>query len=104
MKVFLSSKKKAFSATGEYNPSTNEVTVKKGSILSASISGSQTFRSRKSVEKQREGIVKNNVLQKDMSFNSPSSAANFVTGSSTNGIRVWKTQDGKTIKELLEEK
>jgi hypothetical protein len=39
-------------------------------------------------------------LLEDVMFNSPSSAAVFVTGKSTNGLVAWKTADGKTLKDL----
>ena len=38
-----------------------------------------------------------------MKFKSPSTAANFVTGRSTNGLIAWKNIDKKTIKELINE-
>ena len=45
--------------------------------------------------------MKGAVLQKDMVFKSASTAANFVTGSSTNGLTAWKDKDGRTIKEII---
>jgi len=60
-------------------------------------------------EKTCSGIVKrareqanieNNVLLEDMLFPSPSAAAMFVTGASANGYAVWKTTDGKTLKDI----
>ena len=41
----------------------------------------------------------NNVLLEDMLFPTPSAAAMFATGASANGYTVWKTADGKTLKE-----
>ena len=39
-------------------------------------------------------------LMEDMLFTSPSYAASFVTGMSINGREYWKTEDGRTLKEL----
>lgn len=38
---------------------------------------------------------------KDVHFTSVSTAANFVTGASTNGMTAWKTTGGKTLKEAV---
>ena len=37
-------------------------------------------------------------------FTSPSTAAQFVTGRSTNGYKAWKVEDGKTLDDYLKEK
>lgn len=42
----------------------------------------------------------NGILQEDMLFTSPSSAAMFVIGKSENGLTRWKTKDGQTLKSL----
>ena len=45
-------------------------------------------------------IDENEVLQEDILFNSPSYAAAFVIGGNANGLIEWKTEDGKTLKEI----
>jgi len=45
-------------------------------------------------------VDENNVLQEDVLFSSPSSAAMFVIGKSANGWTSWKTKDGKTLHDL----
>ncbi len=40
------------------------------------------------------------VFTQDYLFSSPSAAATIVRGSSMNGLNEWKTQNGKTLKEL----
>ena len=42
------------------------------------------------------------VLQEDLIFDSPSGAAQFILGRSANGRIEWKTEEGKTIKEIEE--
>jgi hypothetical protein len=44
--------------------------------------------------------IKDYVVIQDIYFGSPSSAADIVTGSSTNGWKFWTTEDGMTIDNL----
>lgn len=103
MKVYII-RKNGINATAEFNPATRECIVQKGSVVSGSIAYSKTFRGAKSVEKMRgDGVVVDCVVTRNVPFKSPSTAANFVTGASTNGMTAWKDKKGKTIKELIEE-
>lgn len=45
--------------------------------------------------------IKDGVLQQDTLFSSPSYAAMFVIGKSENGLRRWKTKDGRELKSLI---
>lgn len=78
------------------------------------LEGSQIDMSRKchseKVEKQRQtavqngNIVKNGdqyILNMSISFTSPSTAAMFALGGSTNGWIEWKSKAGKTLDELF---
>lgn len=103
MKVFLVQKRNGVSATGEYDIESGSLTVKKGSVLSATISSSAKFRGAETIRKNREGITEGTKLIKDITFKSPSTAANFVTGSSTNGLIAWKDKNGSTIKKIASE-
>ena len=51
-------------------------------------------------EDNKDYIDANCVLQKDILFKSPSGASAFVLGASTNGNVEWKTEEGKTLKEI----
>lgn len=53
-----------------------------------------------SLRKKHETSVDNSKVKDDITFKTPSAAAGFVTGSSVNGWIYWKTEDGKTLKEL----
>lgn len=44
------------------------------------------------------------LLREDVTFNSLSTAATFVTGRTANGMIVWKTEDGKYVKHTLQKK
>ena len=101
MKVTIKRVKSNVDAIGEFNVDTGTLTVFSGSRLSDHIAFTGKFRGAKTVEKTREGVVENGVLIKDMTFKSASTAANFVTGSSTNGLTTWKTEDGKKLKDVI---
>lgn len=62
----------------------------------------------RSIQELRDTCKRNNEiidgrLCKNYLFNSPSYAAAFVLGMSANGRTEWKTEDGRTLKELEEE-
>lgn len=40
-------------------------------------------------------------LLQDVEFSSPSAAAGFCTGTSSNGLLLWKTEDGQTLSNYL---
>lgn len=44
------------------------------------------------------------IFEKDYLFNSPSAASDLITGNSTSGWLLWKTQKGKTLREVEKEK
>ena len=45
-------------------------------------------------------IDNNGILQENVLFQSPSYAAAFVNGRSTNGLTAWKDKEGKTLKDI----
>lgn len=57
------------------------------------------------LREQRKGAAldDNGCLMEDILFNSPSYAAMFVFGKSANGLISWKTEDGRTLKEIEQE-
>lgn len=100
MKVYLKTRNGA-DATAIYEPGKKEFIVLKGSKVSSSVSNSPKFRGADRISKKREGIVdKNNILKEDVCFTSSSTAANFVTGNSSNGLRVWKNEQGVCLKDI----
>lgn len=48
-------------------------------------------------------VNENGYLLANISFTSASHAALFVTGNISNGLRVWKTEDGKYLRETVKE-
>jgi len=103
MILYLIRKKNNVSATGEYDPASKRLTVFKGSRVSDSISYTEKFRGAGTIEKNRTKTVKDSVVVEDISFKSASTAANFVTGSSTNGLIAWKDDNGRNLKEITKE-
>ena len=51
-------------------------------------------------EKYASELDAEGILLRDILFSSPSGAASFLVGQSTNGLTTWKTADGKTLKEI----
>lgn len=45
----------------------------------------------------KDGVL---VFAKDVEFTSPSGAAAVIHGGSANGLLAWRTEDGKSLKEL----
>ena len=43
------------------------------------------------------------VMNSDKTFSSPSSAADFCTGSNVNGWNIWKDNEGKTLADVYRE-
>lgn len=101
MKVYLEKKRSGVYAEGEFDLDTKTLTVLKGSRVSETISYSEKFRGASTIEKNRIGNVENGVLVKDVIFKSASTAANFVSGSSTNGLVAWKNSDGTPLREFV---
>ena len=77
------------------------------------LEGSEIDMSRKchseNIERQRQTAIQNGdiglngnkyILNVSVPFTSPSSAAMFVLGGSTNGWIEWKNKDGKTLDEM----
>lgn len=103
MKVYIQRKNGIVDAVAEYDVETKSCTVLKGSIVSSSIAQSAKFRGAASIEKARKDTVKNNKVIVDVPFKSASTAANYVTGTSTNGLVAWKNEKGQSIKDIIKE-
>ncbi|CAM3213390.1 GIY-YIG nuclease family protein [Lactiplantibacillus plajomi] len=53
-----------------------------------------------SIRRKEKGLILNGILQEDVLFGSPSSAASFVVGSSINGKEAWKDEQGRSLNEI----
>lgn len=102
MKLFLSRPRSGIDAIAEYNIDKKEFVVLKGSKVSNSVSCAEKFRGAKSVVEKREGVISaDNRTVIDVVFKSPSTAANFVTGISTNGCLAWRDANGNKLKDII---
>ncbi len=77
--------------------------VLKGSTINPGTTKSCPKWSIKDREKYADKIDENNVLTADLLFSSPSSAAGFIGGASLSGNALWKTADGKPLKDIIGE-
>ena len=89
----ISRDKKSYNATAIYDD--GKTTVISGSKIK--MDRSELFKPASIIMTLLEDksiVADDGTLQKDVEFDSLSSAATFVTGSVANGNRVWKTADG----------
>ena len=77
--------------------------VRKGSSVAPDVHTDGKFRGANSVIKYRELYCNDIKTKKDVVFKSASTAANFVTGRTANGLITWKNSDGITLRSLLSE-
>lgn len=91
---------KLYNAEAVYN--SGKVTVLKGSCINrCSNSTAHVKRSTEELRLKDDLFDDGCVLNKDLNFNSLSTAATFVTGRVANGMIVWKTEDGRYVKYAL---
>ena len=96
--------KAARGASGVGQMVTDGFAVLKGSVIASSVTNSYPSGSKK----RRQYLLDNGIVNtdyvfiKDYVFNSPSSAAEIVMGRSANGLTEWKTEDGQTLKNTIE--
>lgn len=74
--------------------------VLKGSRIRTHIAPSCPKHAKKAREKYASVIEPDGTLSADILLRSPAEAACFVTGTSINAREAWKTNDGKTLKEI----
>jgi hypothetical protein len=80
---------------------TNEgIVILAGSVIRKDIVPSCPKYAKTVRDENKENIDANSTLLKDILFKTPSGASCFVLGASTNGNIEWKTEDGKTLKEV----
>ena len=98
--LFLSQKIKKynFQVEASAKQTSEGFVVLKGSLIGPGDSEHISVGNRK--KREECSIDNNRVLQEDVLFSSPTSAAQFVTGQSLNGWIVWKTRDGKTLHDI----
>lgn len=88
-------------ATGSIIDKDGKFVIKKGSKIAPGYTNTcpQTVKDRRN---EFAESLKDGILTEDIPFNSLSGAAGFISGRSINGKAAWKTEDGLSIKELIE--
>lgn len=103
IKITISSRVGRATAEGVYMG--ESTIVKKGGFISEDFAEHiQGGKKAKSYRENPEYVDKNGKILKDCEFSSPSTAAQFVTGRSTNGYEAWKVEAIKSLGEYLKEK
>lgn len=92
MEIRFKSEKGNFDAKANYTD--KSIIILKDSIISNKKYNCKISPKIEELRKDKN-IVKDYIVIKDVSFDSLSSAAQFVSGYKANGLRVWKTKDGK---------
>ena len=88
-----------YEATCEWNNKT--FVLKKGSCISPVVSANCHENINKLREQNAGKISEELILTEDISFNSSSAAAAFVSGHSSNGKILWKDKNGILLKDLI---
>lgn len=78
--------------------------VKAGAIINPVNAFPQMSKEIVAMRKDRAIVSEDGRLLKDMTFNSPSTAAQFVTGRSVNGYIAWRPNDEMSLKAYLEQR
>ena len=99
MLVILKSKKDTHFAKGEYDG--KGIVVLCGSKINMVDSFDKIPKDVYNMRNSRKIVNKDGVVLKDIEFNSPTSAAIFVTGRSVNGYIAWRPDDKMSLKEYL---
>lgn len=100
--MYIKIANKEVSAKALFNTSTKKITLLKESEIIEINSKSLSKKSKNMREKAfKKGYIKNGKLLKDLKFDTPSSAAEFITGMPKNGRTNFKDKDGKSLNELV---
>ena len=97
MKVILKSKHNTHFATGKYDGS--KLTVFPGSRINLVLTYDAMPESVKAARNNRDLVSADGEVLKEIVFNSPSAAAQFVTGRSVNGYVSWRIDDKISLKD-----
>ena len=97
MKIYYKSTTGVFDAVGIVDDGSDWI-VCKGSRINPS---SSTLCKNVVALRMQEGLVVDNILQKDIHFRSASAAAQFVSGYSSNGMRSWRTDKGEYVSKYI---
>ena len=101
MEIYMKSKRSGYDAYGIYDNGT--VIVQKGSKICLHFA--ETFKRANSVVAYRKDssyVDKSGYVLQDCIFTSPSTAAQFVNGRSTNGYIAWRIDEKSNLRQWLQ--
>lgn len=78
------------------------VVLKGSKIRESDTKSTPSWAKKKRAQLISEGTIKDGIFTRDELFHSPSGASDLVTGNSTSGNKMWKTEAGITLGEILE--
>lgn len=100
IEIFMIGKRGNYNARAIYD--NGKITVLKGSrIKEKSNSDYKRNKQALSYREDKTIVSKDLVLLKDVVFDSPSTASQFIVDSSRNGWKDWKNKDKQNLKEIL---
>lgn len=101
LRCVLKSKKNLHSAVGIYDTDTKRIIVLKGSKINPQQSYPKMIASVVALRKDRQLVDEKGILLSDIPFSTVSSAAQFITGRSSNGYIAWRPDDKMSLKEYI---
>lgn len=99
VEVVLNSKSGSHQANGVFDGTS--VTVKKGSKICLTDSYADMSLRVKSKRRDCELVGDDGIVKQDITFESPTAAAQFVTGRSVNGYVAWRPENKMSLKEYM---
>ena len=102
MKLYLNSKQGTHSAIADYDG--EKVTVLKGSKINLVVKYPELSPYIIQMRNDESIVSADGTVLKDVTFNSPTAAAKFVTGRSANGYIAWRPDNNMSLKEYIASK
>lgn len=100
MKVVLKSRRGTHYATGDYE--NNKIILHAGSLINLCLSYEGMSSKLQAMRKDKMLVSPSGMVLKEITFDTPSEAAQFVTGRSTNGYIAWRIDDIISLKRFRE--
>lgn len=79
------------------------VVLKGSKIRENDTKSTPSWTKKKRAQLIEDGTIKDGIFTRDKLFSSPSGASDLITGSSTSGNKMWKTEAGVTLGEVIEQ-
>ena len=99
VKVYMISKKADYNASAIYED--GKITILKGSKIRKENKNFNRMSLLNTYRNDSKIVDNNYYLLKDITFNSPSTAAQFVGDSSRNGLLYWRDKDNNKLKNII---